>query len=267
MKNYSLFIILIFWFLGMLIWLLMSSMTLASSSQTSNINSITTIVNDMKLPHEGTPHGVPLDWDWAQKPRINWGNDPKGFTGFQSWGQVYEDTYGNKAKNSRVQIKNLKAYILSKKENTWHLVQQSVTVEGKEFAEDFINDENHQANFKIESDHSVSIKTGNGYNFHFWIPSKKLNIDPNDIGGVYITVDARLIIENPKLPDDRIDARYILSVGADYWRDVNSEWAGPNINNGDVGIGRFKYVTSDWKAFNMISLSEIEVYQNPPPLE
>ena len=267
MKNYPSIETVLYSTIGFVFILLMLSFIAPSTLQVTTPNSISTIIEDMKLPHEGIPHGVPLDWDWAQKPRINWGNNPKGFTGFQSWGHLYEDKYGKNAKNSRIQIKNLKAYILSKKDNIWHLVQQSVTVEGKEFAEDFRNDENRQANIRIESDQTVSIKTGNGYNFHFWIPSGKVNIDPNDVGGVFVTVEARLILENSKLPDDRIDARYILSVGADYWRDVNSEWAGTNINNGDVGIGRFKYVKSEWKSFNMVSLSEAEVLQNPPPLE
>ena len=40
------------------------------------VNSIQTIVDDMRLPHEGRPHGVPGSFDWATGPRTGMGNDP-----------------------------------------------------------------------------------------------------------------------------------------------------------------------------------------------
>ncbi len=32
-------------------------------------------------------------------------------------------------------------------------------------------------------------------------------------------------------------------------------------------MGRFKYVTKEWQAFNMHTLSESELRKNPPPIK
>jgi hypothetical protein len=42
---------------------------------------------------------------------------------------------------------------------------------------------------------------------------------------------------------------------------------GEYATNGDVAIRRFRYVEVKWRAFNMTTLSEKELRQNPPPLE
>jgi len=48
-------------------------------------------------------------------------------------------------------------------------------------------------------------------------------------------------------------------MGADYWNDLSFQWAGWGVNNDDVGIGRFKYVTPEWNYYTMHTFSEEEV--------
>ena len=132
------------------------------------INSIDEIVNDMKLPHEARPHGVPDDMSWSKKPRIAMGNDPGDWTAMITWGQVYESEKGNKAKNTRVEIKNLQSWYLSKKDGKWHLWQKSKAVNGAAYREDFAHDTHKPADLKIEPDCTVSVTCGDGFNFHFW---------------------------------------------------------------------------------------------------
>lgn len=228
-------------------------------------NSIEIIVDDMTLPHEEKAHGLPLHCDWALRPRVNMGNNPGDFKAMIAWGQVYEDIHGNPASNTRVQIRNIKAYILSRKDNQWHTIQDSKLVEGRAYLEDFADDVSIPAATREEADGSISIKAGNGYNFHFWTPSRA-SIDPSDIAGVFTTVQARLIIDNPSLPDDRANARYLLNMGGDYWLDLDAQWDYWKTN-GDIGIGRFKYVKAGWQSFNMVTLTENELRNNPPPLD
>jgi hypothetical protein len=229
------------------------------------INSITTIIYDMTPPHEGMPHGVPTSYNWASKPRVGWGNNPQGFKAMIAWGQLYEATTGNPATNTRVQIRNIRAYMLSKREGQWYLLQSSTRVEGAAFREDFAGNVNKAADIRYEPDGSISVKAGQGYNFHFWTPSR-VPIDPNDIAGIFTTVQARLVIDNLQRADDRAKARYVLSMGGDYWLNLTAKWDNWTTN-GDIGIGKFKYVTSNWRAFNMTTLSPAQIRQNPPPLE
>ena len=229
-------------------------------------NSIDEIVNDMKLPHEARPHGVPDDMSWSKKPRIAMGNEPGDWTAMITWGQVYESAAGNKATNTRVEIRNIQAWYLSKKDNKWHLWQKTKAVNGAAYREDFAHDTNKPADLEVTPDCTVTITCGDGYNFHFWPTTGRVSIDPDDIAGVFSTVQARLVLDNAEGPDDRDQAEYLLSMGADYWVALDTGW---NYwkTNGDCGIGRFKYVTEDWKAFNMHTMTEKEIRKNPPPIE
>lgn len=238
----------------------------SSFSASQTVNSIETIISDMKLPHEGRPHGVPTSYGWTKGPRMESGNDPAAFGAIIAWGQVYEDAEGNPAKNTRVQLKDIKAYLLSKKDGKWRLIQNSRDVAGAAYREDFVGDINKPADIRNEADGSVSVKAGGGYNFHFWPSTGRAPMDPDDIGGVFTTVRARLIIDDPTQPDDRAKARYLLNMGGDYWLNLNAKWDNWTTNKG-IAMGRFKYVKPEWQAFNMTTLSEDEIRRNQPPLE
>ncbi|MGA7937875.1 MAG: hypothetical protein WCA35_30275, partial [Kovacikia sp.] len=160
------------------------------SFPSKRINSIQTIITDMQSPHQGKPHGVPDNYDWARGPRIGMGNDPKGFKAAVAWGQLYEAAEGNTAVNSRVQIRNIKAYLLSKRDRRWHLLQSSEFVEGSAFREDFAGNINQSANIRYEPEGGISVKTGQGSNFHFWTKGKRAAIDPKDVDGIFTTVQA-----------------------------------------------------------------------------
>jgi hypothetical protein len=229
------------------------------------LNSVETILYDMTGLHEGRPHGVPDSYDWSMRPRMGKGNDPGGFTALIAWGQVYEDAKGSPSTNTRVHLRNIKTYVLSKKDNVWRLVQDSADVQGAAYREDFVDDISKPANIR-EEDEGISVKLEPGYNFHYWPPTGRVEIDPDDIAGVFTTMQARLIVDDETKSDDSDKARYLLSMGADYWLDLSAQWDQWKTN-GDVAIAKFKYITPEWQAFNMISVSEEVLRENPPPLE
>ena len=37
--------------------------------------------------------------------------------------------------------------------------------------------------------------------------------------------------------------------------------------NGDIGIGRFRFLTADWQTFNMHTASDSVLRANPPPVD
>jgi hypothetical protein len=224
------------------------------------------MVGDMTPPHEGSPHGVPLSYDWARGPRVGMGNDPGAFRAMILWGQVYEAAEGNPSANTRVHLRDAAAWVLSKRTRQWRLVQSSVSVEGSAYREDFAGDVNRPADVRAEPDGGVSVTAGGGYNYHFWPPSGRAAIDPNDIGGVVTRVRARLVSGDTTRPDDRAAARYLLSVGGDYWLSRTAAWDNFKTN-GDIGIGKFKYVGTEWKSFYMTTLSADSLRANPPPVE
>ena len=222
------------------------------------------IIGDMTLPHEGLPHGVPSSFDWYSKPRKGAPEPGPGWTAAIAWGQVYEWAGGNPATNTRIQIKDLAMYYLSKKDNKWHLLQSSVRVSGANYVENFAGDVNKPANIRIEKDGSISTTCGGGYNFHFWPNTGRITIPVNDVAGCFVTVKARLIVNDATKPDDRDKAKYMMSVGGDWWLSLTAPWDNWKTN-WDIGIGRFRFIKSEWKSFNMYSVPNDTIRKNPPP--
>lgn len=229
-------------------------------------NSLADIIGDVTLPHEGKPHGVPTSWDWACQPRAGLATPPTNWTAAIAWGQVYEWIEGNPATNTRVQIKDMEMYYLSRIDSSWHLLQQTTSVAGAAYREDFANDENKAADLRQEPDGGVSITAGDGYNFHFWPTSGRSEWPVNEVIGCFVTVKARLILDDPNEVDDRNIAKYLISVGGDWWESLSAVWDNWTTN-ADMGIGRFRFITREWKSFNMISIPIELAERIPPPFD
>ena len=228
------------------------------------------IYDDMHLSHEGYPHGVPSSYDFAQGPIVrNTVSTVGDFQAMVGWGQVYEAIEGNPSVNTRVELKNFRTYYLSKSDNQWHelAVVENIT-EGAGYVEDFSDDNQHAAPsdiMRFEPNGHVSTRPGSGYNFHFYTPRTPMN--PDDIAQMVSSCDARLIVGDPSGTDDRNIAKFVMNIGNDAWRTMDAQFKSDYSNNHDMGMGRFKYITNEWRTFNFstnISLSELQ--QNPPPL-
>jgi hypothetical protein len=237
---------------------------LFSSASLYSQNALDLIINDMTLAHEGLPHGVPEEYTWYKGPRVGTPQPPAGWTAAVAWGQVYEWIEGNPAINTRVQIKDMEMYILKKSDALWHLLQESKRVFGEAYVEDYVNNISRPADIRQEADSSISVTCGDGYTFHFWPEQGRTAFPENDVAGCFVTVQARLILDDPQGIDDRDSARYLLNVGGDWWLNLDAEWNQWTTNT-DMGIGRFRFVTSEWTSFNMITLDEQQIRDNPPP--
>jgi len=231
-------------------------------------NSVALIAQDMRLDHEARLHGVPRHFDWYQGPRPGMGLDPGAFTAMTAWGQVYEAAQGSPAVNTRVQLRNIAAYYLSASDGAWHLLHGSLSVDGEAYSEDFEDNVNTTADVRAEASGGVSVAVGDGLNYHFWPEGDRAVLPPGeDIAGVFATVQARLVQGDPAGPDDRASARLLVGMGADYWRDVDAQWAEDYANNNDIAIGRHRYVKTGWQSYNMTTLSLEGLRNSPPPLQ
>ena len=229
-------------------------------------NSLELIRADMSEPHAAIPRGVPTSMDWRERPRVGWGNTPpEDWSAMTTWGQVYAAAGTNAPVNTRVQIKNLKTWYLSKATGEWVEWQHSSNVGGANYAEDFQDDVNVPADIRQEATGGISVTIPDGYNFHFWPEEGRVEMDPTDIAAVWSAIDARLVLDNPNGPEDRVDAQLMMSAGADYWLNRAAEWDQWKTN-GDIGIGRFRLITPDWQTYNMHTMSAEILRDNPPPI-
>ena len=224
------------------------------------------IAADMQGKNEGFPHGVPLSYEWANGPAISMGNHSKGWRAITAWGVVYVASEGNPASNTRVNIRDVQTYLLRKSSGKWVVLQNGGPLMGAAYLEDFSGDANKPADVRREPDGSISATAGDGYNFHFY-PADRAAIDPNDIGGIVVVFKARLILADPKKPDDRDIARYLCSSGADYYPALTGGWPGDQNFNPGVALGKLKYVRPEWRSFAMTTVSQAKLESNPPPID
>lgn len=263
--------------LFLLIAMVLSSFT-ASFAATSKaaVNPILKLLyDDMHLTHEGKPHGVPESFEWFNGPMYRdmlfpttvyepVSKDPHQWNNLTAWGQVYEAREGTKSVNTRVQLKNMDLYYLSKKDNTWHQLQYQKAPTGGAYAEDFAADNNVQADIRFEADGSISVIPGGGRNFHFF-PNGRAQVDPTDVVAICASVNARLVKDKADGPDDRDKARFVMDVGSDLWYDAAVEWDNFKTNT-DSGLARFRYVTDDWQLFTTYSIVKgMDILKCPPP--
>ncbi|MDO5066955.1 MAG: hypothetical protein Q4D96_06725 [Propionibacteriaceae bacterium] len=204
------------------------------------------MINDMTLPNDGTVAGqypyFGSGSGWAEKARVVMGNIPKGSNAPDYWrdavisGRYKYDTdwkalqpwiaiftlSDNQATNTRVEVSSIRAYILSKKTNTWELFEDHPTTGGI-FNEEYHHvkgsqaDERHNGGFTLVKPPVSSARQI----YHSWGEPKALK-DPSDIKAVHVRVFTRLVLDDPNGPDDRHLAKYALQVGGDYYPEVGS---------------------------------------------
>lgn len=232
---------------------------------TTNPSLAAQIAGDMQGGNEGFPHGVPLSYDWANGPVMGLGNNSNGMRAMTAWGVVYVAAEGNPATNTRVNIRDMQAYLLQKSSGKWLLLQNTSTPEGAAYVEDFSGDSNKPADIRYESDGTISVTAGGGFNFHF-DPPGRASINPSDIGGIVTLFQARLIVGNPSKPDDRSSARYIASSGGDYWPDLTGGMPPGQTSEPAIALGKMKYVQTGWRSFAMTTMSQTQLTNNPPPI-
>lgn len=232
--------------------------------ETSIPNSLQTIKNDMLLPHEGVLNGLPSQVDWSEYPRLGWGNNPPlDWFAMIPWGQVYRDTKPFRASNTRIQLRRFQAWHLDSNDN-WVKWMETSDIFGKHYYEDYRDDLNVNAEIRSEDSGGISVSFRDGYNFHFWAKNGRTSMDPSDIKGVWISLEGRLILNDPNMEDDRSQANFLLGIGGDYWRSLTVEWDNFQ-SSGDIAIGRMRYLSNDWESFNMHTLTSEQLENNPPP--
>jgi hypothetical protein len=239
----------------------------------NGINSVDTIEADMRLLNDLALAGVPTSAGWATGPgHVVMGNDPRGsrtpawwqpgdvrfksdawWTAMVPWLVVF-DGVGHAAVDTRVQVRGMKVYVLSRRTGRWSLLAADRGIQGALYSKTLEGQPLGKADLRAESDGSTSIGVPGGNQvFHGWCCGRSV-IDAPDVGAVFITLQARLL---PGRTDDRASARLLLQVGGDYYPDsvTNGSAFAPAGSNPGIGVSRAKLLVSDWQAFNFATIN------------
>jgi hypothetical protein len=266
--------------------------------QRDTINSLDTVVSDMKLRNDLPLAGYEsqtVGWyvgpgyvQMGNQPRTS--NMPQWFKSAYPWmindeplrallpWIVLFDAPGHAATNTRVQFRNLRAYYLSRSTGQWRSIGVSPGVSGFATPKQGLFGGSIGEDKRKNDDGSVEVKPPSDRNlaWHGWWDLGRVPIDASDIGAMFVTVQGRLVVDDPSRPDDRDRARLLFHVGADYYVDSATAWTVPQPG---VGLSRAKRVTNEWQAYSMTTFSDVGIQEpgggiseaafraNPPPLE
>lgn len=255
-----------------------SGTVLAAAAATSP-SQIDQVINDMSLPSEALV--IDPRFSWQYNPQVTmpaprgdaipswWGGNRPTWTNAElSWFTAFE-AQGNTSKNTRLQIKDLRFYVLSEATRQWSLIDATEAPETTlwSYPFDYVSGMSG-ANVRTESSGGVSMKPKYPNFHHGWGHAKAINAA--DVRAVFATVDFRLTLDNPNGVDDRASAKFVVDSGADYYPDMSLKWSlgyAPGVGN-----GRMMLATSNWRSATLLVPNKnygstmAEMRSNPPPL-
>jgi hypothetical protein len=262
------------------------------------LNSVDTVVDDMRLMNDLPLRGYEdRTVGWYVGPGYNqMGNDPRT-TNTAAWFKqthpelidrrwlrallpwiVILDGRGHAAANVRVHLRDIRAFVRSRRRGEWLALGHSPGASGHATPKRTLFGGSLGEDARALADGSVAIKppADPRYAWHGWWRSGRVGIEPTDIAAVFVTVQARLVVDDPHEPDDRDAARLLLQVGADYYPDARTNWTVPAPA---VATSRSKCIRRHWQAFNVMTFSDVgrqdpgggiteaEFRAVPPPLD
>jgi hypothetical protein len=276
----------------------------SSNSNTSNYtvpNSVETIINDMKLPNS-YPIAIIDNGKVVEKPdggypgrhssiimgrvahgsemnTVTWWSPKTGYEYVRNvawpnlvpWVVILTGT-NNKASNTRVEMRNIKAYYLSRKTGKWIQLSSPSAIDGFNCPPGKWDNCGGETDITTNSNTTSVKPTGTGSNFHGWSTTGGKIVDPFDMQIYFATVEARIV------GSDADKAEYMLHTGSDFYPEgVGVDGLG-GYNPGS-GYSRSKALTKEWQAFNYATIdsspevrvpgsvaTEQELINNPPPL-
>ena len=247
--------------------------TLGADLANRPLNTLETIVSDMRETNDLPLAGVPQSAGWARGPgHVVMGNDPRGsrtpdawrprnprwkspdiwWTALLPWLVVF-DGEGHGATDTRVQVRQMRTYVLSRRSGQWSRLGSDRPIEGELYVKALTGSPVSGADLRGEADGSTSIGVPGGERvFHGW-SGERQSIESADVLAVFVTLQARLMTDGR---DDRDQARLLIQVGADYYPDRSTGVTAfaPETYNPGVGLSRAKRVTNDWQAFNFATI-------------
>lgn len=272
--------------------------TSAAATPGATVNTVDTIVSDMRLMNDMVLRGYESRTvGWYVGPGYNqMGNIPKSSNTANWFKNAYPyfindndmravlpwlvlfDGVGHAATNTRVQMRNLRAYYKSRRTGQWLSYGMTPGVSGFGTSKSDLFGGSMPEDKRTNADGSVEVKppANTNYAWHGWWDRGRVSIDPTDIAAVYVTMQARLVVDDTSQSDDRGAARLLIQIGADYYPDTGSGWPGANPA---VATSRAKRITNGWQSYNMMTftdvgfqdpgggISEAAFRAAPPPLE
>ncbi len=266
---------------------------------------VETIINDMGGPNDAVLLGISKHaWAVDKTPaQIAMGTDTRGckaprwwlkssareqfkscepWRAFVQWFVVFEGE-GNRSARIRVQVRYPQSWYLSKTADRWIALVRNQQTSWFAASKDNVTWVDRTLDVRNGSDGSVAImlEPDMPFTYHGIVGRGPVDISEaiNDLGAVFTTVQARLVVDDPAQAGRLENAVWLFQSGADYYPAADTH-PGEAVPPG-VGLSRSKKLTREWQTFNFATLVNarqdypgasrsltLEAFRaKPPPLE
>jgi hypothetical protein len=206
----------------------------------------------------------------------------KPMTAIMPW-VVVADGRRHAARNVRVQLANVRLFLLQDSTRKWVSLGSSRGVEGDFFYKPELARSSGRRSLAVKSDGSadIGIPDAEDQIFHGWWTKGRTQIPfaPTDIRAVFISMQGRLVRPAGADADDTRKCELLMQIGADYYRTRDSTWDG--VPQPGVAASRMKLVTDEWQSVSAMTFNDVgrtypagkrgidkaEFLENPPPLD
>jgi hypothetical protein len=206
--------------------------------------SVASMKADMIGPHESTIVGLPPEWSWGSNPTPGFGLSgyPADWTNpaYTMWGIVGPAASGSPATNVRVQIRHLRADF--KRNGVWYRAQSERTgFDGANYT-DYTTNATTPADVIRLGNEGLAVKViTSGGHYHFY-PAGRAQFF-RDLQALVISMDVRLVKDNPNGIDDIDSARIYGLAAGDIYQSASAQWP----NSLPAPIGRLRQIGRDWR--------------------
>lgn len=224
----------------------------------------TTVANqifaDMTGGNESTLHGLPASFGMAHGPTIGISRNVGSQHALVWWLDAYQDAaIASTAVATQIEIKSAQLWWLRASTGQWvkglDPATSAAAVSGGYYAENLAGSQLSAITFTTQGDGGISFAMLSPDAGRAFAPSPRIAITPSNLGGIAVTVFARLI------GSDTANAHYLLGVGADAYASTT----GPGDKQ-TLGTGKFKKLTTTYRSFSMTTLTAQQILDNPPPI-
>ncbi len=196
---------------------------------------------------------------------------------------VVADGVKHTAKDVRVQLANVRLFLLRRSTGKWVHLGTSRGVQGDFYYKPQLAHSSGKTDLRVNEDGSVVIGFPDSSDqvFHGWWTEGRLPIpfDPADIKAVFVTMQARLVDEREAATNERSTVQLLMQVGADYYRTRETTWDG--VPAPAVVSSRLKLISTEWQSISAMTFNDVgrtdppgsrgiskaEFLDNPPPFD
>jgi hypothetical protein len=212
---------------------------------------------------EGTPVGVPAQWDWVAgaTPARTTAPGPQ-YTHANYWGAIFRGTSDTTPPNSMLQVRACSMWFLLEGNPQWLRAEASTELDGSTFSPTYAGGGPAPLWLAPQAT-GIDVIPAEGHIYHFWQQNGYQPL-PQQVREILTNCQARVAARDAAEPDDSGEADYLIHVGADFRDPTDPSCANDKYICPSWGVSRLERVAIAWRNHTFHSLTQVDLSAGVP---